>query len=73
MEWKNWNPREGKIANKDLVTEFLESLAMRDTSSSKFPKIVKNQKISILTYCLIYSSYQLHTLIYYTRPCPTVM
>ena len=41
MEWKNWNPREGKIANKDLVTEFSESLAAHDTSSSKFLKIVK--------------------------------
>ena len=73
MEWKNWNPREGKIANEDLITEFLESLAVHDASSSKFLKIVENQKISILTYCLIYSSYQLHTLVYYTRPCPTVM
>ena len=50
MEWKNWNPREGKIANKDLVTEFLESLAARDVSSLKFLKIVENQKISILAY-----------------------
>ena len=50
MEWKNWNPREGKIANKDLITEILESLAAHDTSSSKFLKIVENQKISILAY-----------------------
>ena len=65
MEWKIWNPREGKIANKDLVTEFSESLATHDASSSKFLKIVKNQKISILAYCLIYSSYQLHTCLLY--------
>ena len=24
MEWKNWNPREGKIANEDLITGKLE-------------------------------------------------
>ena len=25
MEWKNWNPREGKIANKDLVSPIRET------------------------------------------------
>ena len=68
-----WNFMHYAYALTRQDTEFSESLAARDASSSKFPKIVKNQKIPILAYCLIYSSYQLHTLVYYTRPCPTVM